>query len=203
MLHPDIELRFVGEHIGYGTFATQPIPRGTVTWVRDPLDQTFTPAQVEAMAPPFRAILDKYTFIDARGDFVLCWDHGRFVNHACRPTCLSPGFDFELAVRDIAAGEELTDDYGTLNLTTGFECACGAPDCRKVIGPDDLLRYGDQWDALVRAAFALMPSVPQKLWSLVQEKDRVEAALAGRIEIPSCRVNYAGQHKAGLVGDGQ
>jgi hypothetical protein len=46
MLHPDTELRFVNRTIGYGVFATRMIPRGTITWVRDRLDQAFTPAQM-------------------------------------------------------------------------------------------------------------------------------------------------------------
>jgi hypothetical protein len=49
MLHPHTELRFINEQIGYGVIATHFIPRGTVTWVRDDLDQTFSRAQVERM----------------------------------------------------------------------------------------------------------------------------------------------------------
>ena len=48
------------------------------------------------------------------------------------------GFDFEIAVCDIAAGAELTDDYGTLNLQYDFACICGTPECRKTITPRDL-----------------------------------------------------------------
>lgn len=35
MIHPDTELRFINPEIGYGVFATQFIPRGTITWVRE------------------------------------------------------------------------------------------------------------------------------------------------------------------------
>lgn len=47
MIHPDTELRFVTPDIGNGVFATRFIPKGTLTWVRDRLDQTFTPEDVE------------------------------------------------------------------------------------------------------------------------------------------------------------
>src|SRR5262245_44992186 len=116
MMHPSTELRFVDDQIGYGVFATRPIPRGTITWTRDELDRRFTRQDIDAMSPLYRAILDKYTFVDARGEHVLCWDIARFVNHSCDATCLAPGYEFEIAVRDIAAGEELTDDYGSLNI---------------------------------------------------------------------------------------
>lgn len=190
MLHPDTELRFVDATIGHGVFATRPIPKGTVTWVRDALDQTFSPAALARFEPDLRAQLDRYTYVDGRGDYVLCWDLARYLNHACEATCLSPGYGFEVAVRDIAADEELTDDYGTLNLDAPFRCRCGSPKCRGDIGPDDLLLYGDRWDALLASAFAELPRVAQPLWALVREKDEL-ARLAARAAPPaSCRLNH-------------
>ena len=96
MIHPDTELRLVDERIGYGVFATRRIPAGTITWIRDALDRGFTRQAIDAMEPAYRAILDKYTFVDAIGEHVLCWDIARFVNHSCDPTCLAPGYDFEV-----------------------------------------------------------------------------------------------------------
>ncbi len=114
MLHPHTELRFINEQIGHGVVATPLIPRGTITWVRDDLDQAFCIEQVKSMAPVYRDIIAKYCFVDAKGNFVLCWDLARYINHSCDPTCRSAGYDFEVAVRDIHPGEELTDDYGSL-----------------------------------------------------------------------------------------
>src|SRR5262245_7441225 len=116
MVHPDTELRFINETMGYGVFATLSIPKGTITWVRDNFDQTFKPGEVKLMEPAYQKIIEDYSYIDARGMIVLCWDHARYFNHSCAANCLAGGYDFELAIRDIRAGEELTDDYGTLNL---------------------------------------------------------------------------------------
>jgi len=187
MLLPHVELRYVDETIGYGTFATRFIAKGTITWVRDALDQVFSVAQVEAMHPTYRSVLERYSYIDGAGDRILCWDHARFVNHSCRATCLAPGFDFEIAVRDILAGEELTDDYGTLN-TEIFNCLCREPTCRGVVRADDVFVHGDAWDALLVDAFPAVATVPQPLWELVKEKDEVAEVLAGRAALPSCRL---------------
>lgn len=195
MLHPHTELRFMNDEVGYGVFATRPIPRGTITWARCELDQTFEPAHVQELTGLYRDLLDKYSFVDGQGLYVLCWDHGRYVNHSCRPTCLAPGLDFELAVRDIAAGEQVTDDYGTLNLEWSFECRCGEPTCRGRVLPDDLLRLADSWDAEVRATFPLITAVAQPLWEILQEKDTVRALLDEGGEVPSCRQNYRGVRK--------
>ncbi len=189
MLHPDTELRFVSDTIGYGVFATRRIPRGTITWVRDPLDQTFAPTQIAALPPMVQQVLGKYGFVDPRGDVVLCWDHGRYVNHSCSATCLSPGHQFEIAVRDIEEGEELTDDYATLNLEYGFSCACGSATCRREVTPEDCLTLAERWDQEVAAAYPAVGAVAQPLWDLVVERELVEEELAGRRPVASCRAN--------------
>jgi len=197
MIHPDTELRFINQQIGYGVIATRLIPRGTITWVRDDFDQTFSAAQVEGMTSPYRSIVAKYCFVDARGDFVLCWDLARYMNHSCAPSCRSAGYDFELAVRDIQPGEELTDDYGSLNLEYDFTCACGSSACRKQIQPGDLLRYAEKWDQSVADPFLLIPTLLQPLWPLVKETAVIRSALAGETLIASCRKNYYGFPAAG------
>src|ERR1041385_4174081 len=86
MLHPHTELRHVGEVIGYGVFATRRIPKGTITWVRDDLDQTFKPEDLAQFAPEYQQLLEKYSFIDRSGNAVLCWDLARYINHSCDAT---------------------------------------------------------------------------------------------------------------------
>jgi len=189
MIHPNTELRFINHEIGYGVVATRLIPRGTITWVSDEFDRIYSPGEVGRMSRLHREIMDKYSFVDPAGNLVLCWDLARYVNHSCRPTCLSAGYDFELAIRDIHPGEELTDDYGTLNLDADFMCRCGSGECRLVIMPSDPLKYADAWDAEVAEAFPLIRAVEQPLWQLVKEKREVEMALAGATSIASCRLN--------------
>lgn len=178
MVHPHTELRFVSPEIGFGVFATRPIPRGTVTWALDCLDQHFTTEERAALPPYAQEQLEKYSYVDAQGRHVLCWDHARFFNHSCNANCLSVGYDFELAVRDIAAGEELTDDYGTLNPSEPFPCLCGASNCRRRVLPDDFDRHGGRWNDLAREAFFLIPTVAQPLWPVIHERTQIEAALA-------------------------
>ncbi len=191
MLHPSTELRFINESIGYGVVATALIPRGTITWAKDDLDQDFSAAEIRSMASPYRQLLEKYTYVDREGLHVLCWDAARFLNHSCDPTSRSPGYDFEIAVRDIRPGEELTDDYGSLNVSPGFElCGCGAPCCRRTIDPGDLLRHGEEWDVALREVVALIPRLDQPLWFFVREKAELAAVFAGRAPMAPSTRNY-------------
>lgn len=196
MLHPDTELRFVSNAIGVGVFATKLIPKGAITWVHCALDQTFTPAAVAGLSPLHKRVMDKYSFVDGRGNHILCWDHGRFVNHSCEPTCLSPGMAFEIAVRDIHPGQEVTDDYGSLNLDTPFHCLCGSPHCRGQIMPDDPVRLTRMWDEQINEAILLVRRVHQPMWELMRETDRevLGDIVAGRVPVPSSVSNYAKQH---------
>ena len=188
MIHPHSELRYVNDRIGYGLFATRLVPRGTVTWVHDDLDQIVDPQHEHRLRPELAALLHKYSYLEPRGR-VLCWDHARFLNHSCQPNCRSTGFDLEIAVRDIQPGEELTDDYGSLNVDYEFECRCGSPECRGTIRAADIALYADAWDREAGDAFGLAPSVKQPLWPLLREKAEIERAFRGEIPVPSCRVH--------------
>jgi len=60
--------------------------------------------------------------------------HGfRFINHSCAPNTFfrcTPQRAEVYALRDIAAGEELTVDYGESQHNGRLPCRCGAPGCR-------------------------------------------------------------------------
>jgi len=166
MMHPHTELRFISEAVGHGVVATRDIPAGTITWVQDELDRVLTPCEVAGLGDPFAETLDKYCFRNGDGDWVLCWDHARFVNHSFRSNCVTTAFNFEIAVRDIRAGEELTDDYGYLNVMHPFE-ALDEGVGRTTVLPDDLTRHADEWDGKLRAVWPRIPEVDQPLRPLI------------------------------------
>jgi hypothetical protein len=190
MMHPDTALRPVDPRVGMGVVATRLIRKGTITWVRDGMDQTSSRTALREMHELFRPALHKYTYVMRTGDYVLCWDHGRFMNHSCDPNCIAPGFDFEIAVRDIQTGQELTGDYATYNIEAAFDCLCNAKRCRGRIELDDRLKLADTWDHQVHDAFRSLKAVDQPLWPLVREKSAVEEVLSERIRLPSSRLHF-------------
>jgi len=44
----------------------------------------------------------------------------RYVNHGFNSNCLKTVYDFEIAIRDIQVGKQLTDDYGHLKIPVPF-----------------------------------------------------------------------------------
>jgi len=166
MMHPFTELRFINEEIGHGVVATRDLPCGTITWVQDDLDREFEPHEIEALGRPYAEVLDKYCYRNQHGRWVLCWDHARYVNHSFRSNCLTTAYNFEIAIRDIRAGEQLTDDYGYLNVTQPFRAIDEGVE-RMVVYPDDLVRLHPVWDEQLRAAWPRIPRVEQALRPLM------------------------------------
>lgn len=166
MMHPDTELRFINEVIGYGVVAKKFIPKGTITWVQDPLDRLLTAGEVGQMHPSVQEQVDKYSFRNNKGELVLCWDLAKYVNHSFSANCLSSAYDFEVAVRDIQPGEQLTDDYGYLNISEPFK-AVDEGTGRDTVYPDDLLKYHEEWDRQLQDAFKSFEQVEQPLKQLI------------------------------------
>jgi len=170
MIHPHTELRYINEQMGFGVFATQFIPKGTITWALDELDQILEPNYLDTIDKYKGEIIKKYAYRNQDGKFVLCWDLGRYVNHSFHANCMGTAYEFEIAIRDIYPGEQLTDDYGTLNIDEPFECISEEGTNRRVVYPDDLLTYYEEWDEQVISALKHLYEVDQKLIHLLRSE---------------------------------
>lgn len=83
-----------------------------------------------------------------------------FLNHSCEPNVGFAGNIVLVAMRGIAAGEELTTDYALFDDYDGeMECRCGTASCRGVISgrdwqrPELQQRYGDHFSWYLRRRF--------------------------------------------------
>lgn len=176
MIHPKTAIRYINSAKGFGVVALEFIPAGTITWALDSLDRTFTPSQIQHLSVVERELLDFYSFKNQDGNYVLCWDNGKYVNHSFKSNCVSTAYDFEVAVRDIFPGEELTDDYGYLNISDPFEALDEGTE-RKIVYPDDLLHYSEIWDQqlikifhkIIKVKQPLRPFISDSLWITVEE----------------------------------
>ena len=178
--------------IGDGVFATAPLPAGTIVWTQDPLDRIIAPGELERLPALLRGLVERYAYIDDRGDHILCWDAGRLVNHSCAANLRGIGARVLVAARDIGPGEEITCDYAECNLETPLACACGAPGCRGEIARADLERLADAWDAEVARLLPLVRRAEQPLWPAQVDPEETAAMLDGRRPVPSFRVLYPG-----------
>jgi uncharacterized protein len=167
-LHPAVE---VGRSpiAGEGLFARAPLPAGTVVSrlggrlvTREELDELF------AAQRPGDPYIDTITAI---AGLQLVLQPGRpngKGNHCCDPNLWWTGAYTLTARRDIAAGEELTNDYATSTGSAGFvmECGCGSALCRGTVTggdwrlPELQQRYGDHWVPDLLARIKDRPQIP-------------------------------------------
>jgi SET domain-containing protein len=115
---------------GFGLFATEPLPRDETIFVvegevvKDEYDDRY------AIGANWLSVGDR-TWLDPSKE-----NPWTFVNHSCRPNGGLAGPVTVVAMRDIAAEEELTIDYSTTEADPHWTmaCRCGTPDCRRTIG---------------------------------------------------------------------
>ncbi len=99
-----------------------------MTWRFMPAyDRLLTQAEIDGLPEPARSNILDHVYLDAAsGLFVLCADNARFMNHADAPNTAGVHEDgaiegYDVATRDIVAGEELTCDYRTFDADVGVK----------------------------------------------------------------------------------
>ena len=126
---------------GRGLFAVEPIKKGEVVAIkggaifsrqtRDALEHTLGPAELPIAEDLYIGPLSA----EERDASMI------FSNHSCDPNIGVQGQIVFVAMRDIAAGEELTHDWAmTDDEPDEMECRCGAVNCRKIVTGQDWRR---------------------------------------------------------------
>jgi uncharacterized protein len=192
MIHPHTELRYINDQMGFGVFATNFIPKGTITWALDGLDQILDPAYIETLDKHGSEVVKKYAYRNQEGKYILCWDLGRYVNHSFHANCMGTAYEFEVAIRDIYPGEQLLDDYGTLNIDEPFECFPEKGTERKIVYPDDLLYFHEEWDQQVMESLKHFDEVEQPLLHLIRRDfmKKVRVAVKEQVLLDSIKNIY-------------
>lgn len=143
---PRLVVRAVEEKGGLGIFATEAIPAGQLLLVMG--GKILNHEQVTQVGHTFSIQVEEDAYICP-----LQPENAYRINHCCDPNAGVVGQINFVALRDIAAGEEICYDYA---MTDGspydeFECRCGKSTCRQhVTGSDWQLpelwqRYGDHF----------------------------------------------------------
>lgn len=197
MIHPHTRLQFINEEMGYGVFSTQFLPKGTITYVKDSLELEIAPEAFDHYSPEMQEVIEKYSYIDEKGVRIVSWDFAKYVNHCCNCNTMSTGYGFEIAIRDIQPGEQITDEYGIFNISREMELQCHHNNCRRRLSPGDFEKYYRQWDEQLRSALSLLLAVDQPLLPIIgpQAQEDCMAYLRGKAPYRSVyNLKYFPQH---------
>lgn len=108
---------------GQGLFALEDFKPGdvVVAWVTS---NTLSNEEYERLPEEQRRYAVRY-----KGGWLYMLGPGRSINHSCDPNTI-PLNGSDVAIRNIAAGEEITSDYRpVMPVGERMECACGASNC--------------------------------------------------------------------------
>ncbi|MBP9706137.1 MAG: SET domain-containing protein-lysine N-methyltransferase [Oligoflexales bacterium] len=172
MMHPSTEPRWVNEVVGLGVYATKPIAKGSITYALDPLELILAPHNKLLEDVQIAQMVEKYSYVDNSGRYILSWDHAKYVNHSCSANSMSTGYGFEIALRDIDVGEQITDEYGLFNMFYNLKCACGSSNCRGTIKKDDMMTFSKIWDEQVKEVLSQIKVPEQPLWNFLSDKTK-------------------------------
>lgn len=170
MIHPDTELRFINPQVGYGVFASAFIPKGTIVYIKDSLEIEISQNDFKKCIPELRDKIERYSYIDEKGYRIVSWDIAKYVNHCCECNTISTGYGFEIAIKDILPGEQITDEYAIFNLESPITLFCDKTNCRKVVSPLDFDLYYKKWDKQIKEALIESPNVDQPLINLLDKQ---------------------------------
>ncbi|HKS76783.1 MAG TPA: SET domain-containing protein-lysine N-methyltransferase [Terriglobales bacterium] len=119
-----------------GCYTLAPIAEGT--HIVEYTGERITPDEADAR---YEHREDTYLFGLDDERYVIDGDGvAAFINHSCNPNCESDEIDghvWIIALRDIAAGEELTYDYCLYDGDDESPCSCGAHQCRGTLYSDE------------------------------------------------------------------
>jgi len=113
----------VSEIHGIGVFVEEFVPAGKVMWeyLAD-FDMIYTDSEFKELPESVKEFILHYAYYNkSEGGHVLCGDHARFTNHSKNPNTKSAGLYDVVATRDIAIGEEITEDYRTFDELCHFK----------------------------------------------------------------------------------
>ena len=101
---------------GLGLFAMEFTPQGTPIWRFQPgFDHDFSPEEYAALPALAREHTRWFCFMRSDGHVILSGDHACFINHSPNSNTGAPPHPAPpvttVALRDIAAGEEITCNY--------------------------------------------------------------------------------------------
>jgi uncharacterized protein len=113
----------------HGCYTTRPIRKGTL--IIEYVGLSLSYEQADDLYDDFP---NTYLFgLDGGKKIIDGYGVAAFVNHSCEPNCETDqikGKMWIIALRDIAAGEELTYDYNLFDGEDDAPCLCGAQRCR-------------------------------------------------------------------------
>lgn len=156
MIHPHTEIRLMSDQFCYGAFATEFIPKGAITFVKDRLDFSISPVDFSDYCEDMQKLIVNNSFIDEQGNRIINVDFPEAIRASADFNTMDTGYGFEIAIEDIHVGEQLTKEYADVKTSNFFTDNYGKSKSVR------LERHSEKWykklkPALVRYGHLVQP----------------------------------------------
>ncbi|MEI6056928.1 MAG: SET domain-containing protein [Lentisphaerota bacterium] len=150
---------------GKGLYTKQFIPKGTIVC----FESTEYKIVPEKEYNKISKVKKEHIYRRADGAYIAPSDDSKYFNHSCNANVLDSRLGFDIVVRDIKKGEEVTYDYRAFYFKE-MQCNCGARNCCKLITYEhptpEKLRF--LWTKRVDSALRQINKVEQPLGEKVR-----------------------------------
>jgi len=162
MLHSNIRLTEQSTIHGKGLVTTDTIRAGEVVWKRDSDEKLISLAEIKSWPEAKQNEFFWLAYQVSEDAYIQPQGIDGYMNHSCDPNTWWADDVTLIARRDIPAGEEVTYDYASSDVSLDFrmECRCGAAACRGTVTSQDHLnpawqqQYGEHLPSYVLKAIA-------------------------------------------------
>jgi len=149
---------------GFGLYARQRVPKGTIICFESDGFRIIPAEDYETMSETAK----EHVYQRADGTYIAPSDDSKYLNHSCNANVLDSRLGFDIVVRDIRKGEEVTYDYRAF-IFKEMQCNCGAKNCC------GFLTYEHPVPEKLRLFWA------KKVESALRQVNRVEQPLGGKV----------------------
>lgn len=152
---------------GKGLFAAVFIPAGTIICFECKNCKVSSQEEISKLDEPKRSFLLEHAYKRDDGNYLIPCGYEIYLNHSCNSNILDSGLGFDIVVRDINIGEEVTYDYRQFYEDSSYEliCFCNEENCSKIVRcihpiPEELKNF---WNNKIKKTLPLIKQVPQPL----------------------------------------
>ena len=150
---------------GFGLYARHHVPKGTIICFESEGYRIIPEEEYNSLSETAK----EHVYQRVDGTYIAPSDDSKYFNHSCDANVLDSRLGFDIVVRDIQKGEEVTYDYRAFCFKE-MECHCGSENCCGHItyehpAPEKLRRF---WAKKVDAALRQVNKVHQPLGDKVR-----------------------------------
>ena len=159
---------------GKGLFAKEFIPKGTITWFKCSNCKVYTKSDILKLKKKDKEFVYWHAFRIKSGEYILPCDEASYTNHSCNANILDSGRGFDIVIRDIKKGEEVTYDYRAF-YDIDMKCFCNEDNCCKKVKsihpiPRELKKY---WERKIVPSLKSIKDVDQPLNKLLSDLKKI------------------------------